>query len=128
MTAAVKSRRFHNGAWLYREATNPTATSPITVTPTPPLTPNNAGKLTGICGVDAIAIGTSKVPKKLPRQNNGSATKAITFPEPALISVPDPQPKIICMERPNTKAAITIVTDTGAIAPKNDPGASAIMG
>ena len=97
--------------------------SPMTVAPTLPWTPNNAGRLTGICGVDSIANGTNKVPTKLPRQNSGSATKAIAFPEPALIRVPDPQPKIICMERPNTKAAMTMVIDTGAIAPKNDPGA-----
>jgi hypothetical protein len=53
---------------------------------------------------------------------------AIALPEPALTKVPDPHPRIICIDNPKTKAAATMVRETGAMAPISVPGAKAIIG
>jgi hypothetical protein len=81
-----------------------------------------------MCGVASIAKGTRSVPRKLPIQNRGIAVRAIALPEPALTKVPDPHPRIICIDNPKTKAAATMVRETGAMAPISVPGAKAIIG
>ena len=70
----------------------------------------------------------SKVPRKLPTQNRGSAMIANKLPDPALTRVPEPHPIISCIANPKMAAAAIIEIEIGAIAPIKVPGADAING